>query len=964
MDTNEQVKSLVESTRYTSEASQPGPRVAIQELFAKRDLWPKFVMRTADIRGKDGAKIFFAENLEFPEGWSQNAVNITADKYFRFVEQADGTKKRETSVKDMIDRVVGTIGKWGLQFGHFATKEEADIFSRELILILATQRASFNSPVWFNIGTKGGRLHEEQASACFINSIDDNMESILEVTKVEGMLYKGGSGSGINYSKLRSSVEELSGGGTASGPVPFIAAHDSNGGAIKSGGTTRRAAKMNILNVDHGDIEEFILCKMQAEKMARALIDAGFDGDFRARFGVYQSVPFQNANHSVRVTDRFMQAVEKDGMWELLARDGETVLKRVRARALWDMICEAAWECGDPGLQFDGMINHMHTCPNDGRINASNPCSEYMHLDDSACNLASLNLRKFQNENGSLDIRAFLHTIDVMITAMDILCEGAAYPTPKIAANARKFRQLGLGYANLGAMLMNMGVAYDSDAGRLIAGLVTAILCGQAYNRSAVLASRMKPFAGFSRNRGPMLDVISSHKQNVITLVEHYEAETAPLSKEQNDLANWAGIAWGQAYENGQEFGFRNAQTTVMAPTGTIAFMMDCDTTGVEPETALIKNKKLVGGGTMTIANQGVRAALARLGYFQDQIDVFIPHLEVTGSLVGSGIASTDLPVFDTSFPEPVEQRALRPEAHVLMLAAIQPFVSGAISKTCNLPESATREDISNLYMLAWKSGLKAVALYRDNCKRSQPLSNAKTVATETGVSPTSVKLIEEQLQQIDNLKLQIADLQEKTQASRRKLPDERQALTHKFRISSGEMELKVYLICGLYPDGSLGEIFLKSDKEGSLVSGLLDAIATLTSFSLQHGVPLSSLTQKFRRMSFEPHGWTGNPEIQYASSVLDYVFRFLELRFGHKGHTDEEPAKLPAAAVETAPMKALEDRARDAVQAINKAHIAANGHGEHSERLWRRCPQCEGTMRRTGSCTTCDSCGYNTGCG
>ena len=965
METNES-KSVEKKANGKSSKKSPPPPLSFEPLFGKPRV--RLVKRTADIRGKENKSIFYAENLEFPEDWSQNAVNITADKYFRSVEQEDGTRKRETSVIEMVDRVVGTIEKWGLTFGHFKNADEAEVFGNELRTILVMQRASFNSPVWFNIGTKRGRLHEEQASACFINSIDDDMLSILQTSVVEGMLYKGGSGSGINYSPLRSSRELLSGGGTASGPVPFIASHDANGGAIKSGGGTRRAAKMNILNADHGDILEFIDCKADAEKKARALIAAGFDSDFRARLGVYQSVPFQNANHSVRVTDSFMHAVEKDGLWNLMARDGVTVLETLPARTLWARICDAAWECGDPGLQFDTMINHMHTIPADGRINASNPCSEYMSIDDSACNLASLNLMKFRNDDGSFDLQGYLHTVDVMITAMDILVDGASYPTEKIGINARKFRQLGLGYANLGALLMNMGLAYDSAEGRYVAGLLTAILCGRAYQRSAVLAAHLEPFEGFARNRSAMLDVMKSHYDGIEKIHDDYVDAEGPLVDFYEQLAECASRVWSLAITLGKDYGFRNSQATVMAPTGTIAFMMDCDTTGIEPETALVKHKKLVGGGAMKIVNQGVHAALERLGYDDATKTAIVAYVEANGSAVGSGLREEHLPIFDTSFAENVAKRALRPEAHVLMLAAIQPFVSGAISKTCNLPETATREDISEIYLLAWKKGLKAVALYRDNCKGSQPLSTTKEdVAAAQAQAPATVKLLEENLQYIEQLKLQIADLQEQTQASRRKLPDERQAITHKFRIASGEMEVKVYLTCGLYPDGSLGEIFLKSDKEGSLVSGLLDSIATLTSFSLQYGVPLSSLTRKFRRVAFEPHGWTGNPEIKYASSILDYVFRFLDLRFGSKQPT-VEVQELTETVIEIP--KSLETRVTEANQAVLRT-VANGGHdkldarnGKHlGERVMKRCPQCDGIMYRTGSCTTCSDCGTNTGC-
>jgi ribonucleoside-diphosphate reductase alpha chain len=663
-----------------------------------------------------------------------------------------------------------------------------------------------------------------------------------------------------------------------------------------------------------------------------------------------------------------MRAVEKDADWNLMARDGKTVLATVKARALWDKICDAAWECGDPGLQFDTIINHMHTCPADGRINASNPCSEYMHLDDSACNLASLNLRKFQTQSGALNVPQYEQAIDVMILAMDILVDGAKYPTEKIGDNARKFRQLGLGYANLGAFLMNAGLPYDSDEGRYVAGLITAKLCGRAYRQSAFMAEYLGPFEGYQRNRGAMLDVIHSHTKNLCELHDGYDAATPDWY---DYLYASARHDWDAAAKQGNAFGFRNSQVTVLAPTGTIAFMMDCDTTGIEPDTSLVKSKKLVGGGTMKIANQGVGAALSRLGYDLTAQARIVEYVQQRGSLVGSEVKDEHLPVFDTSFEEPIGKRALRPEAHVLMLAAAQPFISGAISKTCNLPENATREDVGNLYMLAWRKGLKAIALYRNGCKRSQPLSVAHAKEKETVAQTASTKLIEEQLQLIDQLKEQIADLQEQNQAHRRKLPDERQALTHKFKITTKEQEMKVYLTCGCYPDGSLGEIFIKSDKEGSTVSGLLDGIATLTSFALQHGVPLASLVQKFKRTAFEPHGWTGNPEIQYAASVMDYIFRYLELRFGNKQPI--EVVSLPAPDFQAAinNIRAAAGPSKELLE--HEAAKHANGHNGHAngngvkalgEKVQRECPKCGGVMRRTGACVTCEDCGENTGCG
>lgn len=705
---------------------------------------------------------------------------------------------------------------------------------------------------------------------------------------------------------------------------------------------TRRAAKLSVLNADHGDILEFIECKAKAEKMAHALIDANFDGDFRARFGAYQSVPFQNANHSVRVTDEFMQAVETNADWVLRARDGSD-LETVPARKVWDAICDAAWVCGDPGLLFDTTINKMHTIPVSGRINSANPCIEYMSIDDSACNLASLNLRKFQNTDGSLKVPEYLQAIDVLITGMDILVDGASYPTKKIQDNASKFRQLGLGYANLGAYLMAQGLPYDSDTSRIQAGMLTAILTGRAYRRSAELASRIGSFEGFRANSEAMLGVIKQHNTSIHEVVDHYinsgevQASFALIVL---CLIATAKQQWKECSDLGNRYGYRNSQVSVLAPTGSIAFKMDCDTTGVEPDLALVKLKKLVGGGTMRIVNQGVVGALKRLGYADQEIKIIENYMLKHGSVAGSGIQEKHLPVFDSSFPDPVQGRFLRPESHILMMGAIQPFVTGAISKTCNIPSDATREDISKLYMLSWKAGLKAVALYRDGSKKTQPLQNANTKDEITTVI-TKAQL------EIEQLRAQLADLTEKSKLHRRKLPDDRKSIGHKFKIG----EHKGYLHAGMYPDGTLGEIFIKMNKEGSTVSGLMDTVATITSMALQYGVSLEVLVKKFKYTSFEPQGWTGHPDIKKASSVVDYIFRWLELNFLSK----EKPIDV------------IELEPSPEVVKVSSGKPIDSSHGQNGNKTHNTgqiCPDCGHVTQRAGACSACSFCGWTGGCG
>jgi len=790
-------------------------------------------LRTAVINDEQGNVVFEQKNVEVPRSWSQMATNVVVSKYFR---GQIGTPERETSVRDLITRVAKTIADWGRKDGYFFEEADAAIFEAELTALLVTQRAAFNSPVWFNVGVET----HPQCSACFINSVQDTMESILTLAKTEGMLFKFGSGTGTNFSALRSSREHLHGGGTASGPVSFMRGFDSFAGVIKSGGKTRRAAKMVILNADHPDIEDFIHCKANEEKKAWALIDAGYNGGFNVPGGAYDSIQFQNANHSVRVTDEFMRAVEKDGEFTTYSVQNRRPVKTYRARELWQQIAEAAWQCGDPGLQFDTIINDWHTSANTARINASNPCSEYMYLDDSACNLASLNLMKFRTSNGEFDPEAFEHAVDVVFTAQEIIVGNASYPTPAIERNSHDYRPLGLGFANLGALLMARGLAYDSEKGRTYAAAITSLMNGRAYLQSARIAKEIGTFAGYDKNREPFLKVMNKHHDAAYQLQEKNLPE---------DLYQAATKVWDDVLSEGKVHGFRNGQATVLAPTGTIGFMMDCDTTGIEPDIALIKYKRLVGGGLMKIVNQTVPEALVRLGYDLGQIKEILNYLEERETIEGAPhLKNEHLSVFDCAFRPKHGTRSISWEGHIHMMAATQPFLSGAISKTVNLPSDASVDDVMKGYMMAWKLGLKAVAIYRDGCKRSQPLSTSKDDAQ---------KLVE-------------------AKAIRRRMPDERQAITHKFSIAGHEG----YLTVGLYDDGTPGEIFLSMAKEGTVVSGLVDSIAIAVSLALQHGVPLGLMVEKFSHTRFEPSGFTGNPNIPIAKSILDYVFRWLSQKF------------------------------------------------------------------------------------
>jgi ribonucleoside-diphosphate reductase alpha chain len=784
-------------------------------------------IREASISNSKGEAIFLQKDVEVPADWSQTAVNVVASKYFRG-PNSEGQK--ESSIRGLIERVVDTITEWGRKDGIFATERDADTFEAELKAIVVGQMATFNSPVWFNVGIE----EHPQASACFINQVDDTMDSIMELASIEATLFKGGSGTGTNFSSIRSSKEPLSGGGQASGPVSFMRGFDAFAGVIKSGGKTRRAAKMVILNIDHPDIEEFINSKANEEKKACSLIDAGYDGTLNGE--AYSSVFFQNANNSVRISDEFMEAAEEDGDWSTVGVTTGEVHDTYKARKLFGDIARAAHTCGDPGLQFDTTINDWHTCPNDGRIEASNPCSEFMFLNNTSCNLASVNLMRFLNEDGTFDTEAFRHVVDAVITAQEIIVDNARYPTPTITEMSRRYRPLGIGYANLGALLMARGLPYDSDDGRGYASSITALLTGEAYAQSARISKSQGPFETYERNAEAMLGVIEKH-------IEALEEQDGP-----EEILAAAAESWSEALSAGKEYGFRNAQASVLAPTGTIAFMMDCDTTGIEPDIALIKHKKLVGGGTMRIVNQTVPLALSNLGYDETAIKEVTSHIDRKGTIEGcEHLDPEHLPVFDCALQPVGGSRYIKPTGHVNMMAAVQPFISGAISKTVNVPHETTPEQIEQIYLDAWKSGLKALAVYRDGSKRTQPL--------ETGTREDR-KSREHRA----------------PRPYRRRLPDERLSITHKFTLGGHEG----YLTVGMYPDGQPGEIFIKMAKVGSTISGLMDSFALAISMTLQYGVPLSVLVEKFTHTRFEPAGYTNNADVPIAKSIMDYIFQYL----------------------------------------------------------------------------------------
>ena len=890
--------------------------------------------RTAQISNEKGQTIFRQENVEVPKTWSQTATNIVASKYFH---GKLNTPERESSVRQLIGRVVDTIVAWGEQGGYFASSTDRETFRDDLTHLLVEQKMSFNSPVWFNVGVQP----KAQCSACFINSVQDDMESIMNLTKTEGMLFKWGSGTGTNFSSLRGSREALSGGGIASGPVSFMKGFDAFAGVIKSGGKTRRAAKMVILNVDHPDIVEFIDCKMKEERKAHVLVEQGYDPAIDGE--AYTSIFFQNANHSVRVTDEFMQAVEEDRDWWTRNVTDGTPAGKYPARELLHRMAESAWHCGDPGMQYDTTINRWNTCKTTGRINASNPCSEFMFLDDTACNLASLNLMKFLGPNGQLDIEAFRHAVDITVTAQEILVDNAHYPTEKITQNSHDFRPLGLGYANLGALLMSLALPYDSDAGRDMCGAVTALMCGEAYAQSARIAERLEPFPGFALNREPMLDVIRMHREALRPI----EPDSVPPS-----LLAAAEEAWNTALKLGEKFGYRNSQVTVLAPTGTIGFMMDCDTTGIEPDLALVKHKKLVGGGVIKIVNHTVPQALLRLGYTPDDAEQIVSYIDRTGTIEGApALKPEHLPVFDCSLAPADDGRSIAWQGHLRMLAAAQPFISGAISKTINMPEESTIEHIMQAYMEAWKLGLKAVAIYRDNSKRSQPLSAAGAKKEETKQTPQPGAPVAEQQELF-------------TRTLRHKLPVERNSITHKFSIGGHEG----YVTVGMYDDGSPGEIFIKMAKEGSTLSGFMDGLALSVSIGLQYGVPLKVLVDKLINTRFEPSGYTGNPAIPYAKSVLDYLARWLGGRFISAdylmpngtagGEMTAPPALSPAMSAALAPAVPpgmVEDSPTGRSREPMRSHLAFEGAPT--------CTECGMLMTPSGSCYKCENCGNTSGC-
>jgi ribonucleoside-diphosphate reductase alpha chain len=876
--------------------------------------------RDVEIRGgAEGKAVFRQEGVEFPTAWSQTAATVVASKYFR---GKLGTPERESSLKQLVHRVVDTVSRWGQEDGYFASDADAQTFRDELTYMVLHQAMSFNSPVWFNVGLE----ERPQCSACFINSVQDTMESILELAKTEGMLFKYGSGAGVNLSSLRSSREHLSGGGSASGPVSFMKGFDAFAGAIKSGGKTRRAAKMVILNVDHPDIPDFIECKAKEEKKAWALIDAGYDGTIDGE--AYASVFFQNSNNSVRVTSAFMEAVQRDADWTTRAVTDGAPMGTYKARELLKRMAEAAHVCGDPGLQFDTTINDWHTCPETDRINASNPCSEFMFLDNTSCNLASLNLKKFLREDGSFDVELYRHAVALTVTAQEIVVDRASYPTQAVTVNSHKTRPLGLGYANLGALLMSLGLPYDSEAGRDYAGALTAIMTGEAYCQSARLAAVKGVFEEYRKNQKPMLRVIRKHQSKI--------KELRPDNVPEPMLEAAEGV-WEAALSLGKRHGFRNAQVSVLAPTGTIGFMMDCDTTGIEPEIALVKYKQLVGGGSLKIVNRSVVEALMHLGYSGAEIEAVTAYIDGQGTVEGCpALKPEHLAVFDCAFRPLNGVRSISHLGHLRMMSAVQPYISGAISKTVNMPREATVEDIMNVYTEAWRLGLKAVAIYRDGSKRTQPLSQKK----DDRVAPAAAGKGKDRVVY---------------KPFRRRLPDERQSLTHKFDIAGHEG----YITVGMYEDGAPGEIFIVMAKQGASLSGLMDAFATSVSLALQYGVPLEVLVRKFTHTRFEPSGMTSNPEIRFAKSIMDYIFQWLSLKFLDRKDSangfvqdlgrEGEPDAGATVASEKAPAQDARREAREQLF-VNQADAPA-------------CHDCGTIMVRNGACYKCLTCGSTSGC-
>jgi ribonucleoside-diphosphate reductase alpha chain len=996
-------KAMPEAKTTTVESSAAAPAsiapkkptgLTFRRLFTKPGVSPydelEWELRTAQITDAQGNVIFEQKDVEIPKDWSMTATNIVASKY---LHGKIGTPERETGVRQLVTRVAETIRDWGQQQGYFKTPEDGATFHDELAHILLRQYAAFNSPVWFNVGcdriepnSDGQNWHwnpktqqvefgitgykRPQCSACFINSVKDSLDSILTLAKTEGMLFKWGSGTGTNLSPLRGSTETLSGGGTASGPLSFMKGFDAFAGVIKSGGKTRRAAKMVILNVDHPDIIDFIECKQKEEAKAHALVAQGYDGS-HPDSDAYSSIFFQNANNSVRVTDDFMYAVVRDSDFSTKSVTDSKVMKTYKAKELLHKISEATWHCGDPGMQYDTTVNRWHTSKNTARINASNPCSEYMFLDDSACNLASLNLLKFA-PNGTFDVEAYRHAVDILITAQEILVDNAGYPTEMIMRNSHDYRPLGLGYANLGALLMAAGLPYDSDAGRDYAACVTAIMCGEAYLQSSRIAEQCEPLSpateilrtrlgiteaakmpgsacpGWYINREPFLDVIRMHRASVNNINK---------SNIPTQLYESSKQCWDEALSHGEKHGYRNSQVTVLAPTGTIGFMMDCDTTGVEPDLALVKYKKLVGGGMIKIVNQTVPSALFKLGYTHEQTDAIVSYIDATGTIEGAPhVKDEHLAVFDCSFKPAKGTRSIAYMGHLRMMAATQPFISGAISKTVNLPENASVEDIMDAYLQAWKLGLKAVAIYRDGCKKAQPLSAAGTKTASSGKQaaeggrPTQA---EEE------------DLNGPPRSVRHKLQEERASITHKFNVGGHEG----YVTVGLYPNGEPGELFVKMAKEGSTVSGLMDSFALAVSLALQHGVPLKVFCEKFAHTRFEPSGWSGNPDIGFAKSIMDYIFRWLQMRFltGQQQMLFENLRLKPAVAngqlPELGDMNGSRPTTNEQRSMKGSVHAADALAGIVDLGDAPTCSFCGSIMTRNGSCYRCGSCGSTSGC-
>ena len=912
------------------------PGICFSRFFSREGVDPfddiEWELRAAVISNEKGETVFEQLDVEIPKSWSQTATNIVVSKYFR---GQIGAPEREHSVKQLIGRVVDTITAWARASKYFVSEDDLRAFSDDLKYLLVNQKAAFNSPVWFNCGFESA----PQCSACFINSVDDQMESILTLAKTEGMLFKFGSGTGTNLSPIRSSREALAGGGTASGPVSFMKGYDAFAGVIKSGGKTRRAAKMVILNADHPDIVEFINCKVDEEKKAWALIDAGYDGSFTGP--AYSSVFFQNSNNSVRVSDDFMRAALDAGEWQTHSITDGSVMDTYRANDLLNMIAEGTHVCGDPGMQFDTTINDWHTCPNTARINASNPCSEYMFLDDSACNLASLNLMQFLHaETGEFDVPAFRAAVDTFMTAQEIIVDKASYPTESIGKNSHAYRPLGLGYANLGALLMSRGVPYDSDEGRSYAAAITALMTGEAYAQSARIArDQGGPFSGYVKNREPFLRVMRKHRAALKDVNDSYVPE---------DLYRAAVDAWDDAVELGETSGYRNAQATVLAPTGTIGFMMDCDTTGVEPDIALVKYKKLVGGGLMKIVNQTVAMALDRLGYTTDQVSEIVGYIDEHETIEGAPhLDAEHLPVFDCAFKPANGQRSIHYMGHVKMIGSTQPFISGAISKTINVPQDAAVGQIEQAYIDAWRLGTKAVSIYRDGSKRTQPLN------TSRGASSPDPKLVSS-----SGLALPV----------RRKLPDERAAITHKFDIAGHEG----YIPVGLYEDGSPGEIFLVMAKEGSTISGFADAFAQAVSYALQYGVPFQVLVDKFSHVRFEPSGMTKNPGVRVAKSIVDYIFRWMATKFlsteaqfrvGVNNVRSESDALPDAVKSEIEQLTLGETAAEvDDVQP-NASTDQTTPYAIQNDQDAPPCSTCGAIMIRNGACYKCVNCGATSGC-